>query len=460
MNARRASIVLTALCLGFLGIIAYMAYLLRISSVTTHADVSPRVITNTVTQIAVRKVYPTNFLASLSKLPLTWNSIESTNYRAYIANLRAIDCPPETIRDIIITDVAKLYARRRAAIRAQAQPYKYWQTGDAWQSEAATTPAMRKQLEDLEKEEQTLVHDLLGVDLQTELSKYWNADDEQERMYGFLPQEKRQKVLDVQAKYDEQEQAVYANSKGVMLDEDQEKLRRIEKQREAELAGVLTPEEFEEYELRNSSTATALRSQMSGFEPTEDEFRKIFRLQKTLDNEFNQAFDTSDPNQSAVKARAQQQAQDALNAEIKKTLGEERYNQWARGQDSDYKALVQVAERFDLPKETANSIYDMKQDAERQKQKVDANPNLTDDQRAKALAAIARETQRAVSAAMGDKVFNAYQRANGQWLQDLAISANPPAEQPSLPPPPAANFPLTFPGVVPPFPPVPQRQNQ
>ena len=50
----------------------------------------------------------------------------------------------------------------------------------------------------------------------------------------------------------------------------------------------------------NSSTATALRSQMSGFEPTEDEFRRIFRLQKTFDNEFNQAFDASDPNQSAV----------------------------------------------------------------------------------------------------------------------------------------------------------------
>src|SRR5258707_15460147 len=196
-----------------------------------------------------------------------------------------------------------------------------------------------------------------------------------------------------------------------MLDEGQEKLRRIEKQREAELAGVLTPEEFEEYELRNSATATALRSQMSGFEPTEEEFRRIFRLQKTFDNDFNQAFDASDPNQSAVKARAQQQAQDALNAEIKKSLGEERYNQWARGQDSDYKALVQVAERFDLPKETANRIYDMKQDAERQKQKVDGNPNLTDDQRGKALAAIARETQKAVSATMGDQIFKAYQRA-------------------------------------------------
>src|SRR5436309_12185016 len=123
MNRRAISLVLLALNLGLLGTIGYMAYLLQINPATTRSDTKARVITNTVTQIAVRKVYPTNFLATFNKLPLTWNSLESTNYRAYISNLRAIDCPPETIRDIIITDIAKLYARRRAAIRAQAQPY-------------------------------------------------------------------------------------------------------------------------------------------------------------------------------------------------------------------------------------------------------------------------------------------------------------------------------------------------
>src|SRR5947208_15217937 len=100
------------------------------------------VVTNTVTQIAVRKVYPTNFRASLGKLPINWRAIESTNYQAYIANLRAIDCPEETIRDIVVTDVAKLFAKRRAAIRAQGQPYKFWLTGDAWENGPARDPAI------------------------------------------------------------------------------------------------------------------------------------------------------------------------------------------------------------------------------------------------------------------------------------------------------------------------------
>ena len=57
---------------------------------------------------------------------------------------------------------------------------------------------------------------------------------------------------------------------------------------------------------------------------------------------------------------------------MKKTLGEARYNEWARMQDGDYKALTQMADRFDLPKETADKVYQMKQEAERLQQKIDS----------------------------------------------------------------------------------------
>jgi len=66
----------------------------------------------------------------------------------------------------------------------------------------------------------------------------------------------------------------------MLLDEDQNTLRRIEKQRESELAQVLKPEELEEYQLSHSSTANSMRAQMTVFQPSEEEFRKIFRLEK------------------------------------------------------------------------------------------------------------------------------------------------------------------------------------
>ena len=42
-----------------------------------------------------------------------WRLVESEDYRKYIANLRAIGCPEETIRDIITADVNKLYESKR-----------------------------------------------------------------------------------------------------------------------------------------------------------------------------------------------------------------------------------------------------------------------------------------------------------------------------------------------------------
>ena len=54
----------------------------------------------------------------------TWSEVESTNYDIFIKNLRAIGCPEQTIRDIIVTDLDRLYARRRL----QTPCTRWWTT--------------------------------------------------------------------------------------------------------------------------------------------------------------------------------------------------------------------------------------------------------------------------------------------------------------------------------------------
>src|SRR5262249_55775509 len=46
----------------------------------------------------------------------SWADVESSDYRKYIDNLRAIGCPELTIRDIITADVRSLYKQRRASL--------------------------------------------------------------------------------------------------------------------------------------------------------------------------------------------------------------------------------------------------------------------------------------------------------------------------------------------------------
>jgi hypothetical protein len=51
--------------------------------------------------------------------PFRWSQLEAKDYPTYIANLRAIGCPEQTIREIVVADVDDLYAPRRGALLAK-----------------------------------------------------------------------------------------------------------------------------------------------------------------------------------------------------------------------------------------------------------------------------------------------------------------------------------------------------
>lgn len=416
MNNRITSLIMVSVIFALLAICGYLVYLLKITPGSTRYVTNTRVVTNTLTQIAVRKINATNLLAAFASRPPNWAALESTNYYVYIANLRAFGCPEETIKDIILTDIAKVYARKRSEVRRQGQPYRYWSPAAA---DAIMDPKLQRQLAELEREQRNLVRSLLGVDMQVELAKYWE-DDYDPAAYEFLPVEKRDQLLSIKAKYDEMEQDIYVRAQGIMLEQDEEALRQLQQQREVELAALLSPQELEEYELRHSHVADNLRNQLSGFEPNEDEFRRLFRLQKDFEDQINSTLpESSDDVQAEIRAQAMEEGQRALQDEMRKVLGEQRFGEWQRAQDPDHKALVQISDRYNLPPETSQKIYDYKLQAERQKLQVESNPNLTEEQRQAALEAIVRETEKTVAGTMGANVYRSYLKAAGQWIYGL-----------------------------------------
>ncbi len=231
-------------------------------------------------------------------------------------------------------------------------------------------------------------------------------------------------------------------------------MRQLEKQKEAELAKILSPEELEDYQLRTSSVANTLRSQMVGFEASKEEFRQLFRLQKTFEDQFSSAFNPTDENQLGIREKAQDQAQLALQEEMKKTLGEKRYNEYQRAQDVGYRSLAQLVDRYQGSSDLAGKVYEMKLEAERQKRVLEANPNLTPERRIAAANALAQATRDSVAQTLGgdkSKIWNAYSNFGGQWIDELSAVEIPepvqeqPVNIPQVPPP----FPF------PPFPPGP-----
>src|SRR5687767_9496416 len=92
-----------------------------------------------------------------------WRMVESENYKQYIANLRAIGCPEETIRDIIIADVNKLFESRSKEMFPATNRFEYWKGGNFFTS-LLDEGKMKKQ-ETLNAEKRALLKELLGVDV-------------------------------------------------------------------------------------------------------------------------------------------------------------------------------------------------------------------------------------------------------------------------------------------------------
>ena len=141
----------------------------------------------------------------------------------------------------------------------------------------------------------------------------------------------------------------------------------------------------------------------------------IYNLRKAVDETWNQdGIDLSNPAMRAQHDQALQQ----LDEQIKGQLGEQRFADYKRGQDPDYRQLNAAVARFNLPKNTANEVYEMKRVLQEQREKVRVDANLTQEQKDTALKAMADEAEKIVKATLGVKAFDYFQRhGSGSWLR-------------------------------------------
>lgn len=343
-----------------------------------------------------------------------WRNVESEDYKKYIANLRAIGCPEETIKDIIIADVNKLYAPKLAALNRPTTEYKYWEPQRNYP--VGMDKDKQRQMREIAKEKKALLQELLSVDSEEEARKLYGGTDYYERMSGFLPKEKREGVRELVQKFSELEQDVYRKSDGRPDSEDSKELLKIRNERRAELAKLLTPQELLEYEVRSSQTASQMRYDLTAFEPNEDEFRRIFKARAEFDNEFGPNYGgTQDAEQQKKRAEAQRKVDEALKLE----LGPERYAEYKQASDYAYRELARVATRYELPKETAKKVWAVKTAAEEQASKLRQDQSLSTEQRQAAAKAIQAETEKAVTEMLGERGYKSYVNSGGYWVRNV-----------------------------------------
>ncbi len=355
-----------------------------------------------------------------------WRAVESADYKQYIANLRSIGCPEETIRDIITADVNKLFESRKKALSAaggKTNKFEYWKPGMQMFTQMFDEEKIKQQ-QALAKEKRALLTELLGVapEEKPDMTAMMGGGAQMmEQMLDFISPSKQAQVMEVEQKF----AAKLMKAVGNGADADSLKdMAKVQKEKEAELAKVLTPQELEDYNLRMSQTAMMMRFQLASFEPNEQEFKDIFKAKKKFEDEFgmgssaNYGYPGGGTQEEKDKYAA---AKKELTAELKAAVGEARYAEYERAQDFTYQSLYSITQKQGLAKDVAVQVYDMKTASETQAKQVRADKSLSSEQRTTALQAIRDETEQAVKTALGDKAFQSFQKNQGaNWINRIS----------------------------------------
>jgi len=339
---------------------------------------------------------------------LDWRIVESEDYKKYIANLREIGCPEETIRDIIIADVNKLFESRKRETTGSTNKFEYWKVGTFF-TDMFNEDKLKKNRE-LAKEKNALLKELLGIEV-AEKPDIMGGMNPYETLLDFLPADRQNALVNL-----EQDFAAKMMKRIKDAQNNPKVLRELQVEKEAELAKILSPQEKEEYDLRMSQTSMMMRMTLNDFQPSEQEFRDIFKLRKKFDDEFS-VMGTPVANNAEERAR-RDAAQKELDGSIKGVLGD-RYPEYKYDGDWARSSLRDVAKEYNVPKDKALKVFDIKSVAQEQAAAVRKDQSLTPEQRQTALQGIQQETRSAVNQLLGANAGEAY-FDKGSWLKNLA----------------------------------------
>lgn len=247
---------------------------------------------------------------------------------------------------------------------------------------------------------------------------------------GFLPPAKQaalrridQDYADLRARF---------GTGGIVLPADQERLRLLAAERERDLAALLSPEERAAYDLRFSPSAAVVRARYGEGLETEEEFRRVFALQRAFDERFppETAATRNDPAGRQQFAAAQRQLEDDVRA----ALGEAAYARVRRTQDGDLRNLEGLASRLNLPADTTARLAAVRENFATASQRVQTDASLPPDQRRARVQALAAEARTTLTQTLGPEAAEAYARQS-PWVTmlqgGLAFSLTPPADLPA-----------------------------
>jgi hypothetical protein len=338
----------------------------------------------------------------------TWEQVQSTNYATLVKNLRAIGCPEQTIRDIVTTDVDRIYARRRVT-EVVFPNYQWWKSVP----DPGLVQAAEEKIRSLEAERRELLTGLLG--------KGWDAESMEViaarsgmtltgPILGDLPAATKQAAFYIIASAQQRIEAYQEEQRlqGKAIDPMQ--MVRLREEPLVQLASVLGPEAYDEFVLRYSPAAQQLRETMRTLDLTPDQFRELFSAVSGIIGQPVYFYAGSDPD----LLKQQQQLATQSEAIIKASLGAAVYASYQLNQDPLYRSSQEMAQQLNLPANDVVAIYQINKATQDEMDRIRKDDTLSNDEKVEALAQTQVQEQQSLQQLLGPEAFQKWLQGQGQ----------------------------------------------
>ena len=340
-----------------------------------------------------------------------WRDVESEDYPTYIANLRAVHCPEKTIFDILFADIEKLFAERKKKLEV---PDKFWLTGD--DLEKARLAKLTK-LSELAEEKRALIKTLLNSDLDWEVMQEWYKEKEMGLFVGFVPDSQAERSLSVAKKFAERLEDVKKRAGGLLIPEDAEENRKIYSEMRLALGGIVSSVDLEEGELRMVCLINYLfaNERLKESKLTGPELRQITQFKLQLDNPLERELVQYDGEDSSPEELSQQK----FLEQVKKFLGEVRFQQFLRASDNEFDQLCKVGEVNGLRPQIALAVFDVRSAAKLEVLQIHEDRSLRRKEQRVQISSVWQSMHDAIAQMLGEKMMAQYSTNGGGWLTDF-----------------------------------------
>ena len=329
--------------------------------------------------------------------------------------MAAAGISPEIARELMIGRTLSRVAEKIRASRTNSSDERWWRL------RPGLAPAGREQQLVARRELSDALIAAFGDDL-----GMGGGDQSQ---LAFLSPAKRDALRRINQDYDEM-MAKFGQG-GVQLASDREKLRLLRQERDRDIAAVLSPEERLAYEMRTSPSGMGVRSRYGDAIESEAEFQKIFALQKAFDERYSREALTGRISPEVLRERAQAERQ--LDAEIRASVGDDRYAALRRAADPDLRTIDALASRLNLPPATTDSVLASRDSYAAASQRIANDTSLPMPERRTQIQALAAQAKAELTRSLGSEAADAYSQRS-PWMSMLqsgmAYSTTPPESSP------------------------------